>query len=80
MPRKPCFKLPTTTDAVTAAQTEMNLQFRLPHNEARPTQVAVPQVPAAHDYSRSRADMDDSNSGDLDYYPWMMKSNRGKNI
>ncbi|MED6214322.1 hypothetical protein PIB30_101964 [Stylosanthes scabra] len=47
-------------------------QFRPPRNEARPANSAhidVPQVPAARDYSRTRADMDDSDSGDPDYNP-----------
>ncbi|MED6184233.1 hypothetical protein PIB30_045478 [Stylosanthes scabra] len=47
-------------------------QFRPPRNEARlahSTRVAVPRVPAARDYSRFHADMDDSDSGDLDYNP-----------
>ncbi|MED6209723.1 hypothetical protein PIB30_057499 [Stylosanthes scabra] len=109
MPRKPRYKLPTTNDAVTAAQSDANLvgtmqgsteyssvqphdvhknthstgsgphqapsnvrRFLLPRNKVRSahsTLVVVPQVPAARDYSRSRADMDDSDSGDPDYNP-----------
>ncbi|MED6148525.1 hypothetical protein PIB30_053996 [Stylosanthes scabra] len=47
-------------------------QFRPPRNEARPAhsnRVVVPQVPAARDYFKSRADMDDYDLGDSDYNP-----------
>ncbi|MED6217115.1 hypothetical protein PIB30_014777, partial [Stylosanthes scabra] len=47
-------------------------KFRPPRNEAMPahsTRIAVPQVPAARDYSRPLVEMDDSDSGDPEYNP-----------
>ncbi|MED6207436.1 hypothetical protein PIB30_035826 [Stylosanthes scabra] len=47
-------------------------QFRPPRSEARPAKsawVVVPQIPAARDYSRSRADLEDTDSDDEDYNP-----------
>ncbi|MED6126400.1 hypothetical protein PIB30_077993 [Stylosanthes scabra] len=63
---------PLSTDSGTQQAIHNVRQFRPPHSEARPAKLArivVLQVPAACDYSTSRADLDETNSEDEGYNP-----------
>ncbi|MED6158068.1 hypothetical protein PIB30_029262 [Stylosanthes scabra] len=66
------FDNPLSTDGDPQQAVHKVRQIRPPRSEARPAKsvrVVVPQVPATHEYSRSRADLDNTNSEDEDYNP-----------
>ncbi|MED6160295.1 hypothetical protein PIB30_050204 [Stylosanthes scabra] len=54
---------PPSTNGGPQQATRKVRQFRPPRSEAKPAKsarIVVPQVPAAHEYSRSRADLEDT--------------------
>ncbi|MED6160323.1 hypothetical protein PIB30_050452 [Stylosanthes scabra] len=63
---------PSSTGGCPQQATLKVRQFLPPRSEARPAKsarVVVPQVPTTREYSRSRADLEDTDSEDEDYNP-----------